>query len=61
MRILTHIVTAQEDGATVKHLLRQRVMPAIGLRQMYPIRPVKTPTCTRLIFLSPSYGRMRTC
>ena len=24
MRILTHIVTAQEDGATVKHLLRQR-------------------------------------
>ena len=23
MRILTHIVTAQEDGATVKHLLRQ--------------------------------------
>ena len=24
MRILTHTVTAQEDGATVKHLLRQR-------------------------------------
>ena len=45
MRILTHTVPAQEDGATVKHLLRQRF--AIGLRQMYPIRPVKTPTCTR--------------